>query len=125
MTALADAPKALWRPVRGVVRTVTALPRVVDAVLVLPRLADQLEQVNRNTDALPDMLAELRAVRGDTASLPAVEQELIATRLLIAQIEAHTLAVERLAEVAVPLQGAAMRVGRFADRLPQRRVARS
>jgi hypothetical protein len=111
-------------PLRGAVRIAARLPRVVDAVLVLPRLADQLAQVNRNTDALPDMLAELRAVRADTASLPRVEQELIAMRLLMAQIEANTDAVERLAEVAVPLQGAALRVGRFADRLPQRRAER-
>ena len=124
MKRLSVVPKVLWTPVRSVARTVSVIPRVLDAVLVLPALADQLEQVNRNTNALPDMLAELRAVRADTASLPVVEQDLAAMRLLLGQIDANTAAVERLAEVAVPLQGAAMRVGRFADRLPQRRVVR-
>ena len=111
-------------PVKGAARVIAALPRVVEAILVLPRLADQLDAVNRNTEVLPDVLAELRGVRADTASLPVVEQDLAAMRLLLGQIEANTDAVERLAEVALPLTGAAMRVGRFADRIPQRRVAR-
>lgn len=109
-------------PIKGAVRVVSLLPQVVEAILVLPTLSEQLDQVNRNTDALPAMLAELRAVRADTESLPKVETDLAAMRMLLSQIEANTLAVERLAEVALPLQGAAMRVGRFADRLPQRRV---
>ena len=111
-------------PVKAAVGIVAVLPRMVEAILVLPTLAERLEEVNRNTGALPEMLDELRAVRADTASLPVVEQDLAAMRMLLGQIEANTDAVERLAEVAVPLQGAATRVGRFADRLPQRRVAR-
>jgi hypothetical protein len=43
----------------------------------------------------------------------------------VAEVEKNTAAVEQLAEIAVPLQGAAMRVGRFADRLPQRRFDRN
>ena len=124
MRRLLVVPKVLWTPVRSVVQTVSVIPRALDAVLVLPKLVEQLEQVNRNTDALPEMLAELRAVRGDTTSLPVVEQDLAAMRQLLGQIDANTAAVERLAEVALPLQGAAMRVGRFADRLPQRRFVR-
>ena len=123
MKRLLVVPKVLWTPVRSVARTVAVIPRALDAILVLPTLVDHLEHVNRNTDALPDMLAELRAVRADTASLPVVERDLAAMRVLLSEIEANTLAVERLAEVALPLQGAAMRVGRLADRLPQRRVA--
>ena len=111
-------------PVKGAVRVISALPQVVEAILVLPKLSEQLDHVNRNTDALPAMLAELQAVRADTASLPNVETDLAAMRLLLSQIEANTLAVERLAEVALPLQGAAMRVGRLADRLPQRKNGR-
>jgi hypothetical protein len=107
MSRLAIVPKVLWTPVRGVVRSVAVVPRLVDAVLVMP-----------------DMLAELRAVRADTASLPSIEDELAAIRLLLIDVEANTDAVERLAEVAVPLAGAATRVGRFADRIPQRRVVR-
>jgi hypothetical protein len=34
------------------------------------------------------------------------------------------LSVQQLVEVAVPLQGAALRLGRFADRLPRLPLAR-
>ncbi len=111
-------------PIKGAVHVIAALPAVIDAILVLPRLSQQLDEVTRNTVVLPDVLAQLEAVRADTASLPKVETDLAAMRLLLSQIDANTAAVERLAEVAVPLQGAAMRVGRLADRLPQRKVAR-
>jgi hypothetical protein len=112
-------------PVRGVVGTITAVPRVVEAILVLPRVAAQLDRVCENTDALPLMLEEIEAIRADTRSLPQVEAELRAMGLKLGQIEQNTLAVEQLAETVVPLQGAAARVGRFADRLPQRRFARN
>ena len=36
-------------------------------MLVLPALLERLERVNDNTDALPDILAQLRAVQADTA----------------------------------------------------------
>jgi hypothetical protein len=112
-------------PVRGAVAVVTALPKVVEAVLVLPTLVEQLGRVNDNTDSLPDILDQLRSVQADTKSLPLVHEELAAMRLIVAQVEQNTLAVERLAETVLPLQGAAARVGRFADRLPQRRFERS
>lgn len=101
------------------------LPRVVDAVLVLPTLSEQLSRVDRHTEALEHILAELRAVQADTACLPGVHSELAAMREVVIQVEENTLAVEQLAETLVPLQGAAARVGRFADRIPQRRVAGS
>jgi hypothetical protein len=110
-------------PVRGAIGVVTALPRVVEAILVLPRVAEQLDQVCSNTDALPAMLEEIEGIRSDTRSLPAVEAELRSMRVVLDKIESNTLAVEQLAETLVPLQGAAMRVGRFADRLPQRRFS--
>jgi hypothetical protein len=116
---------AVLAPVRGAIAVVSALPRVVEAVLVLPTLSEQLSHVERNTDALNDMLAELRAVHGDTACLPFVHEELVAMHAELDLIQKNTLAVEQLAETVVPLQGAAMRVGRFADRLPQRRFERS
>jgi hypothetical protein len=107
----------VMRPLRGVIRTVAALPAVVDAVLVLPTLSRQLDEVREQTSALPDILVELQRVRSDTISLPVINENL-------ERVERNTLAVEQLAEVALPLQGAAMRVGRFADRLPQRRALR-
>ena len=112
-------------PVRGAISVAAALPRVVDAILVLPRVAEQLDQVCRNTNALPVMLEEIEAIRADTRSLPQVEAELRRMGLTLGQIEQNTLAVEQLAEVALPLQGAALRVGRLADRLPQRRFDRA
>jgi hypothetical protein len=115
--------RAVTAPVRGAVGVVAALPRVVEAILVLPKVADQLDQVCRNTNALPAMLEEIEGIRSDTRSLPLVEAELRAMRVVLDKIESNTLAVEQLAETVVPLQGAAMRVGRFADRLPQRRFA--
>jgi hypothetical protein len=95
---------ALARPVRGLVKVVTALPAVVDAILVLPTLSRQLEDVRADTQALHEVVAELQRVRGDTSALPVIEAELV-----------------RLSGVALPLQGAAVRVGRLADRWPQRR----
>jgi hypothetical protein len=95
---------ALARPVRGLVKAVGALPAVIDAILVLPTLSRQLDEVRADTQALHEVVAELRRVRGDTAALPVIEAELA-----------------RLSGVAVPLQGAAVRFGRLADRWPQRR----
>ena len=116
---------AVTAPVRGAVGVVTALPRVVEAILVLPKVANQLDRICANTDALPAMLEEIEAIRADTRSLPQVEAELRAMGIQLDKIEQNTLAVEQLAETVVPLQGAAARVGRFADRLPQRRFARN
>ena len=108
-------------PVKGAVQTVAALPQVIDAVLVLPELLRQLSRVSADTEALPSILAELRNVQGDTRALPAIHAELEAMRAALAQVEAQTADLERLVEIAVPLTGAAARVGRFADRFPQRR----
>jgi hypothetical protein len=119
-------------PVKGLAHTVGKLPQVVDAVLVLPALLSRLERVNDNTDSLPDILGQLREVQSDTACLPEIHAELERMRKEIevmrgtlGQVEQNTLAVERLAETVLPLQGAAARVGRFADRLPQRRFDRN
>ena len=116
---------AVTAPVRGAVGVVSALPRVVEAILVLPKVANQLDRICANTDALPVMLEEIEAIRADTRSLPEVEAELRAMGIQLDKIGQNTLAVEQLAETVVPLQGAAARVGRFADRLPQRRFARN
>jgi hypothetical protein len=88
-------------------------------------VAQQLDQICANTDALPAMLEEIEKIRADTRSLPHVEAELRAMGLTLADVERNTLAVEKLAETVLPLQGAALRVGRLADRLPQRRFDRN
>ena len=114
----------VMRPLRGLVRTVAALPSVVDAVLVLPTLSRQLDEVRVATSALPDILVELERVRSDTVALPAINENLERMCVTLDRVEQNTLAVEQLAEIALPLQGAAARVGRLADRLPQRRALR-
>ncbi|MEP8553314.1 hypothetical protein, partial [Enterobacter mori] len=77
-------------------RTVERLPDVVEAILVLPELSRQLETIAFAAATLPEMHAEIARVRGDTARL----REIDAT----------------LAEVLIPLRGAAIRIGRLSDR---------
>ena len=91
------------RAVRATRRTVEAVPDLVEAILVLPTLSQQLERVAFATATLPEMHAEIARLRGDTAALPVMDARLA-----------------QLVEMAVPLQGAATRIGRFADRLPAR-----
>jgi ABC-type transporter Mla subunit MlaD len=151
--------------VRRIRRTLTTVPSALEAVLVLPTLADHLERVASNTDHLPTLSAQLDRVvantdrlslvaahterlAANTATLPETQTELIAMRAAIVRMHADTSSmagdvsrlvslehavpalapmladvestVRRLAEVAEPLQGAAMRFGRLADRLPNR-----
>ena len=105
-------------------RTVERVPDVVEAILVLPELARRLERVAFATATLPEMHAEIRRVRGDTAALPHIDETLAGLTPLLERIDLNTAGVRDLSEVLVPLRGAAFRVGRFADRIPQRaRVA--
>jgi hypothetical protein len=97
---------ALMSPLRGAVRTVAALPSAVEAILVLPTLLRQLEEVRADTAALHEILVALQGVQNDTSALPVIQAEL-----------------EQLSGIVVPLGGAAARFGRIADRLPQRRRA--
>lgn len=112
------------RPLRAVVGVIRAVPGVIDAILVLPSVSRQLEDVRNSTAALPDILEAIRVLREDTVHLAAMDHEIARMANCVAEVEKNTAAVEQLAEIAVPLQGAAMRVGRFADRFPQRRFAR-
>lgn len=112
------------RPLRGVVGVIRAVPDVIDAILVLPAVSRQLEDVRTSTAALPDILEAIQVLKEDTVHLPAMDHEIAAMSRCVAEVEKNTAAVEQLAEIAVPLQGAAVRVGRFADRFPQRRFAR-
>ena len=115
------------RPLHGLVRafrrtrrTVAIVPDALEAILVLPALADRLEEVRFNTATLPEMLEEIRRVQADTSTLPVMCEEIARVERTVAAVERNTLAVHQLAEVALPLQGAALRLGRIADRLPQR-----
>lgn len=112
------------RPLRGAVGVIRALPAVIDAILVLPNVSRQLDDVRESTSTLPQMLVDIQRLKEDTVHLAAMDYEIARMAACVAEVEKNTAAVEQLAEIAVPLQGAAARVGRFADRLPQRRIDR-
>jgi hypothetical protein len=114
----------LWRLLRTSGETIAAVPDVVKAVLVLPTLAEQLAQVCRNTDALPGMVVQLEQIERDTGVLPEMRDEFVVVRTTTVHMRGDTQALgetlEQLAQVAEPLEGAARRLGRLTDRLPQR-----
>jgi hypothetical protein len=121
--------RAVLRPFRGFARafrmtrrTVAAVPDVVEAILILPAVHRQLEVVAFQTATLENLREALLQVQRNTAVLPRMDQTLTGVHEALARVDANTQAVEQLAEVALPLHGAALRFGRFADRLPQRRV---
>jgi len=127
---------------------VAALPDVVKAILILPTLAQQLERVSRNTDALPGMVEQLERIGADTSVLPEMRDEFVVVRSTVVRMQGDTetiaaempklvvlekslpgmvpmlegidRSVHRLADIAEPLDSAARRLGRFNDRLPQR-----
>ena len=109
----------VWRATR---RTAARIPEVVDAVLILPRVEAQLERVGLQTATLIEMQAEIARLRGDTSALRSIDDTLRRVSVQLEHIDVNTARVEQLAEVMVPLQGAALRVGRAADRLPSRRL---
>ena len=122
---LVAAPlRRVVRALRTTGRTVARVPDVVEAVLVLPTLARQLEAISFATATLPQMHEEIGRVRGDTSALPQIDATLARMAVLLDRVDANTAAVHDLAEVLVPLRGAAFRVGRFADRIPNRPEAR-
>src|SRR3712207_9087771 len=78
-TTLFRSIGAVLHPLRVAVSTVAALPRVVDAILVLPTLSRQLDEVRESCANLPLILQELERVQGDTSCLPAIDRK--STRL--------------------------------------------
>ena len=106
-----------WRTTR---RTIARVPDVLDAILILPRVSQQLEVIGFQTATLVDMHQEIARVRGDTAALPPMNETLERMAVLLDRVDANTAGVEQLAQVMLPLQGAALRVGRAADRWPAR-----
>jgi hypothetical protein len=112
----------LVRALRTTRRTAAAVPDLVDAILILPALSRQLEVVAFQTATLVEMHEELARVRANTAVLPHLDSELAHVHDVLCHVDQNTQAVQQLADVALPLHGAALRFGRFADRLPQRRA---
>jgi hypothetical protein len=121
--------RALLRPFRPLAtvvhsthRTVAAMPDLIDAILVLPGLSQQLEVIAFQTATLAEMHEELVNVRSNTAPLPRLDTQLAQVHEVLCHVELNTQAVQQLADVVLPLHGAAARVGRLADRWPQRRA---
>lgn len=112
---------AAWRTVR---RSAALVPDALEAVLTLPRLSGQLEIIGFQTATLNDMYAEIGRLRADTGALPRIDETLEQVATLLDRVERNTAAVEQLAEIVVPLQGAALRVGRMAERWPPSRRIR-
>jgi hypothetical protein len=106
-------------------RTAAAVPDLVDAILVLPTITRQLEVVAFQTATLMEMHEELIQVRSNTAALPSLDSQLGRVHQVLCQVDLNTQSVHQLADVLLPLHGAAARVGRLADRLPQRREGRT
>jgi hypothetical protein len=113
---LVAAPlRRVWRAVRVTGRTVARVPDVVEAVLVLPTLSQQLAVIEFQTASLADMHAELARVRGNTSTLPVIDERL-------EQVVANTAYVEQMHGVLLPLSGAMLRLGKISDRWPARRL---
>jgi hypothetical protein len=98
------------RAVREVGGTFAVIPRALDAVLTLPRLSAQLEEVARNTGALSSISADLRRVASNTdnlmtvahhtdrlvantAVLPRTHSELIVMQAAIVRMQGSTAAM--------------------------------
>lgn len=62
-------------PVRKVAGTLALLPDVARAVLILPRISEQLAEVCRNTRELPVIVEQLRAIEADTGVLPEMRSD--------------------------------------------------
>jgi hypothetical protein len=96
----------------GVLRTVTAPIRVVQAVLVLPELLRRLEEIEVHTHA---MVGNTGSMESSTAELAQKVPELVDLSKVVAELQVSLVEMERtiavLAEATEPL-------GRLAGRLP-------
>jgi prefoldin subunit 5 len=131
---------------------VRGLGEIVEALRVLPELNRRLAAIEQNTRQLPEIEAQIEDVARGTAvlremvkhteqiaetmpvlvelqaSIPTIVPVLSSLNDLIEPLHASVLELQRstrtLADVSEPLQGAAERFGRMADRLPRRRNER-
>ena len=113
--ALLD-PMRVVGALRTTRRSVERIPDLIEAVLVLPALSHQLEAIRFSTVTLPEMHAEIQRMRDNTAALPQIEETLAHVALQLERVDRNTAGVQNLADVMIPLQGAAVRVGRLSDR---------
>ncbi len=95
-----------------VVRVVTAGPRLVQAILVLPELLRRLEEIERHTDA---MVGNTGAMERSTALLARKVPELVDLTKVVAELQIALVEMERTIHV---LADATEPLGRLAGRLP-------
>jgi hypothetical protein len=128
---------------------VRGLAQIIESLRILPELNERLASISEDTKRLPTIEAEIANVARGTAVLPEMIehteqiaktmpvlvqlQEAIPTMVpvlgeltaLMGPLQHSITQLERsaktLADVTEPLQGAAERFGRMADRLPRRR----
>jgi hypothetical protein len=100
------------RMLGSVIRTLTAGPRVVRAILVLPELLRRLEEIERHTEA---MVGNTGNMDRSTASLAAKVPELVDLSKVVAELQISLVEMERSVQL---LTEATQPLGRLAGRLP-------
>jgi hypothetical protein len=96
----------------SVIRTLTAGPRLVRAILVLPELLRRLEEIERHTEA---MVGNTGNMDRSTASLAAKVPELVDLSKVVAELQISLVEMERSVQL---LTEATQPLGRLAGRLP-------
>jgi hypothetical protein len=96
----------------SVIRTITAGPRLVRAILVLPELLRRLEEIERHTYA---MVGNTGNIDRSTASLATKVPELVDLSKVVAELQISLVEMERSVQL---LTEATQPLGRLAGRLP-------
>jgi hypothetical protein len=96
----------------GVLRVITAGPRLVQSILVLPELLRRLEQIEGHTQAI---VGNTGSMERSTASLATKVPELVDLTKVVAELQISLAEMER--SVAL-LTEATQPLGRLAGRLP-------
>jgi hypothetical protein len=95
-----------------VIRTLTAGPRLVQAILVLPELLRRLDEIERHTQA---MVGNTGSMDRSTAVLATKVPELVDLSKVMAELQISLVEMERSLQL---LTDATQPLGRLAGRLP-------
>jgi hypothetical protein len=95
-----------------VIRTLTAGPRLVQAILVLPELLRRLDEIERHTQA---MVGNTGNMDRSTAVLATKVPELVDLSKVMAELQISLVEMERSLQL---LTDATQPLGRLAGRLP-------
>jgi uncharacterized membrane protein YdfJ with MMPL/SSD domain len=100
------------RVLGGVIRVLTAGPRMIQAVLVLPDMLRRIEEIERHTHA---MVGNTGNMDHSTASLAEKVPELVDLSKVVAELQISLVEMERSVQ---QLTQATQPLGRLAGRLP-------